>query len=167
MQSLCKVKVSFVGMKRFAIVFISIFVISLSYAVGQIQKEITSEDSIKSFIVRMYDEKLYEDYDFLQEHCSPELLKKLQEAYEYDADGVAYATWLFRSGRHDEKPGSDGATMVVDVKEEGDRYVYTALDMGWEFARMIKAGISEGRIIIEDIGINADSKNDSQIPIVR
>ena len=57
--------------------------------------------------------------------------------------------------------------MVVDVKEEGDRYVYTALDMGWEFARMIKAGISEGRIIIEDIGINADSKNDSQIPIVR
>lgn len=167
MQALCKVKISFVYMKRFVIVLISIFFIFLSYAVGQIQKEITSEDSIKSFIVRMYDEKLYEDYDFLHKHCSPELLKKLQAAYKYDTDGIAYATWLFRSGRQDEKPGSDGATMVTDVKEEGDWYVYTALDMGWEFSGRIKACIRDGRIIISDMDIIADSKQDSQIPVVR
>ena len=64
----------------------------------------------------MYDDKLYEDYDFLQKHCSPELLKKLQDAYPYDSDGVAYATWLFRSGQQDSKPGSDDKTMMLDVK---------------------------------------------------
>ena len=35
---------------------------------------------IRSFITKMYTEKLYEDYDFLQKHCSTELLKKLQYA---------------------------------------------------------------------------------------
>ena len=57
----------------------------------------TKSDEIKFFITQMYNNKLYEDYDFLQKHCSVGLLKKLQDAYPYDTDGVAYATWLFRS----------------------------------------------------------------------
>ena len=59
----------------------------------------------------------------LQKHCSPELLNKFQAAYTFEADGVAYATWLFRSGMQDEKPGSDGAAMVIDVKEEDTKYL--------------------------------------------
>ena len=66
----------------------------------------TRSDEIKSFITQMYNNKLYEDYDFLRKHCSAELLKKLQDAYPYDTDGIAYATWLFRSGQQDSKSGA-------------------------------------------------------------
>lgn len=94
---------------------------------------------IRSFITRMYEGKLYENYDFLQKHCSAELLKKLQDAYPYDANGVAYATWLFRSGQQDSKPESNGKSCMVEVKNDnGDWYIYRAIDMGWEFTKRIK-----------------------------
>lgn len=134
-------------MKRSVLIIISIIALSISYAIGQTH----NETAFKSFITKMYNEKLYEDYDFLQKHCSPELLKKLQDAYPYDSDGPAYATWLFRSGQQDDKPGSDGKTKMLDVKVDGDWYVYTALDMGWEFTNRIKMGIKDGKIIIDDI----------------
>ena len=111
----------------------------------------TPEMMFEAFIDKMYNEKLYEDYDFLQKHCSPELLKKLQDAYTYDSDGPAYATWLFRSGQQDSKPDSDGRTMMLDIKADGDWYVYTALDMGWEFTCRIKVTCPDGKITIEDI----------------
>ena len=107
-----------------------------------------------TFITKMYNEKLYEDYDFLQKHCSPELLKKLQDAYTYDSDEPAYATWLFRSGQQDIKPESDGKTMMLDHTADGDWYTYKALDIGWEFTRRIKLTSKEGKIIIEDIDMN-------------
>ena len=108
-------------------------------------------DEIKSFITQIYNNKLYEDYDFLQKHCSAELLKKLQDAYPYDTDGRAYATWLFRSGQQDSKPGSDGKTIMLEVKADGDWFVYTALDMGWEFTNRIKVTNKGDKTIIEDI----------------
>ncbi len=111
----------------------------------------TRSDEIKSFITQMYNNKLYEDYDFLQKHCSAELLKKLQDAYPYDTDGIAYATWLFRSGKQDSKPGTEGKTIMLEVKADGDWFIYTALDMGWEFTNRIKINNKGGEIIIEDI----------------
>ena len=113
----------------------------------------THEMMFEAFITKMYNEKLYEDYDFLQKHCSTELLKKLHDAYPYDSDGVAYATWLFRSGQQDSKPGSDGKTMLVDVNSDGDWYTYTALDMGWEFSKQIKLVHRDEKVIIEDISM--------------
>lgn len=107
-----------------------------------------------TFITKMYNEKLYEDYAFLQKHCSPELLKKLQDANPYDSKEPAYATWLFRSGQQDIKPESDGKTMMLDHTADGDWYTYKALDMGWEFTRRIKLTSKEGKIIIEDIDMN-------------
>jgi hypothetical protein len=104
----------------------------------------------------MYNDKLYEDYDFLQKHCSPELLQKLQDAYPYDSDAPAYATWLFRSGQQDSKPGSDGKTMMLDIKADGDWYVYTALDMGWKVTNRIKMISKDGKIIIEDMDLTAE-----------
>ena len=47
-------------------------------------------------LTKMYNDKLYEDYGFLQKHCSPELLKNLQDAYPYDSDGPAYASEFAR-----------------------------------------------------------------------
>ena len=111
----------------------------------------TRRDEIKSFITQMYNNKLNEDYDFLRKHCSSGLLKKLQDVYLYDADGIAYATWLFRSGQQDSKPGSDDKTIMLEVKADGDWFVYTALDMGWEFTNRIKITSKGGEIIIEDI----------------
>ena len=116
----------------------------------------TPEMMFEAFIDKMYNEKLYEDYDFLQKHCSPELLKKLQDAYTYDSDGPAYATWQFRSGQQDSKPGSDGKTMMLDIKADGDWCVYTALDMGWKVTNRIKMISKDGKIIIEDMDLTAE-----------
>ena len=80
----------------------------------------TRSDEIKSFITQMYNNKLYEDYDFLRKHCSSGLLKKLQDAYPYDTDGIAYATWLFRSSQQDSKPEADDKTIMLEIKADGD-----------------------------------------------
>ena len=143
-------------MKKSVLTIISIFALSISYAIGQTTNQTTSEDTIKSFLTKMYNDKLYEDYDFLQKHCSPELLKKLQNAYQYDSDGPAYATWLFRSSLQDNKPGSDGKTMMLDVKADGDWYFYTALDMGWDVINRIKVTCKDDKIIIEDMDLTAE-----------
>ncbi len=111
----------------------------------------TKSDEIQSFITQMYNNKLYEDYAFLQKHCSAKLLKKLQDAYPYDTDGRAYATWLFRSGQQDSKPGADNKTIMLEVKADGDWFIYTALDMGWRFTNKIKITNKGGEIVIEDI----------------
>ena len=111
----------------------------------------TKSDEIKSFITQMYNNKLYEDYDFLRKHCSSGLLKKLQDAYPYDADGIAYATWLFRSGKQDSKLGAGDKTIMLEVKADGDWFVYTALDMGWKFTNRIKITNKGGEIIIKDV----------------
>ena len=116
----------------------------------------TPEMMFEAFITKMYNEKLYEDYGFLQRHCSPELLKKLQDAYPYDSDEPAYATWLFRSGQQDSRPGSDDKTMILDVTADGGWYTYKAIDMGWEFTNIVKLTNKDGKIIIEDMDITAE-----------
>ena len=116
----------------------------------------TPEMMFEAFITKMYDEKLYEDYGFLQKHCSPELLKKLQDAYPYDSDKPVYATWMFRSGQQDSKTGSDDKTMILDVTADGDWYTYKALDMGWEFTNRIKLTSKDGKIIIEDMDLTGE-----------
>ena len=143
-------------MKRIVLIIISILAMSVSYGIAQTEAQTTSEDTIKSFLTKMYNDKLYEDYDFLQKQCSDELLKKLQDAYTYDSDGPAYATWLFRSGLQDDMPGSDGKTMMLDIKADGDWYFYTALDMGWKFTNRIKVISKDSKIIIEDMDFTAE-----------
>lgn len=138
-------------MKRFIIIVIGLLAVSLADISGQ-----TKTDEIERFITEMYNDKLYEDSGFLQKHCSPELLEKLQDAYPYDSDAPAYATWLFRSGHQDSKPGSDAKTMMLDVKADGEWYFYTALDMGWKFTNRIKVTCPDGNIIIEDMDLTAE-----------
>ena len=77
--------------------------------------------------------------------------KKLQDAYTYDTDGIAYATWLFRSGQQDNKPGADDNTIMLEVKADGDWFIYTALDMGWEFTNKIKITNKGDEVVIEDV----------------
>ena len=56
-------------MKRIVLIIISILALSASYGTAQTKNQTTSEDTIKSFLTKMYNDKLYEDYDFLQKHC--------------------------------------------------------------------------------------------------
>ena len=142
-------------MRRFVLVICSILAMSFSYGIAQTKNQTTSEDTIKSFLTKMYNDKLYEDYDFLQKHCSPELLKKLQDAYPYDSDEPAYATWMFRSGQQDSRPGSDGKTMMMDITADGSWHIYNALDMGWKVTNRIKLTSTDGKIMIEDIDTKA------------
>ena len=133
------------------LLIVALFDISAQERLHPTHTSTTKSGEIKSFITQMYNNKLYEDYDFLQKHCSAELLKKLQDAYPYDTDGIAYATWLFRSGQQDSKPGAEDKTIMLEVKADGDWFVYTALDMGWEFSNRIKITNKGGKVIIEDI----------------
>ena len=47
--------------KRIILLIISTFVLSISYAIGQTHNETTSEDTIKSFLTKMYNDELYEE----------------------------------------------------------------------------------------------------------
>ena len=40
---------------------------------------------------------------------------------------------------------------MLEVKADGDWYVYSALDMGWEFTNRIKVCYGEGGIVIVDL----------------
>ena len=133
------------------LLIVALFDISAQDRLHPTHTSTTKSGEIKSFITQMYNNKLYEDYDFLQKHCSAELLKKLRDAYPYDTDGIAYATWLFRSGQQDSKPGADDKTIMLEVKADGDWFIYTALDMGWEFSNRIKITNKGDEIVIEDI----------------
>lgn len=138
----------FADMKRLISCFV-LFIVMLCNASAQ---DKVLNDDIRFFIIKMYEDKLFQNYDFLQKHCSSELLKKLQEAYPYDVDGVAYATWLFRSEQQDSKPGTNGKSCMVEVKLDKDNwYIYRAIDMGWEFTKRIKVSAKDGNMVISNI----------------
>jgi hypothetical protein len=40
---------------------------------------------------------------------------------------------------------------MLEVKADGDWFVYTALDMGWECTNRIKITNKGGEIVIEDV----------------
>ena len=53
----------------------------------------------------------------------------------------------------DSKPGADDKTIMLEVKADGDWFIYTALDMGWKFTNKIKITNKGGEIIIEDVSV--------------
>ena len=86
---------------------------------------------IVDFIVDMYENQRYNDYAFLEAHCTKRLLKYLREQYEYDGEG--YAGWLFRTSSQDGKPGSQNdKDKVIDITRDGEYwYYYEFTDGGW------------------------------------
>lgn len=99
------------------------------------------------FIRDMYEKVLYEDYGFLEKHCTEGLLTKLSEAYDYEGDG--YAVWEFRSGAQD---GPSDEHSVISIEDQGNGwYSYVAMDMGLTFTKRIRLSHEGGRTMIEDI----------------
>lgn len=101
----------------------------------------------QKFIRDMYENALYENYDFLENHCSPLLLERLHAEYDYDGGG--YAVWEFRSGYQD---GPDKRNYLTAVSPIGDNwYKYEGFDMGNYFQRFIKLVRKDGKMKIEDL----------------
>ena len=113
------------------------------------------KETAESFIRRMYDEKLYMDYDFLKSHCTEDLLQTLSDSFGYESDDVEYAIWLFRSGAQDDKyylPYAVNESKILNIISEGNYwFTYTALDHGWEFANRIHLVESKDSFLIDDI----------------
>ncbi|MCR5463399.1 MAG: hypothetical protein K6F06_02525 [Bacteroidales bacterium] len=109
-----------------------------------------------TFIKNMYNLEQYEDYSFLRSHCTKKMLKKLVDNFEYDVDGVNYATWLFRSGAQDgkfingENIQSESKVLTIVAKDD-HWYAYTALDMGWKFTNWVYLIKSGNTFLIDDV----------------
>lgn len=105
---------------------------------------------IREFITNMYNDRLFEEYGFLETHCSKHLLEVLEEDYEFD--GVGYAVWDFRTSAQDSKPGSEEGSKVCSVESIGDDwYVYEFYDGGWEGKKRLKASVIDGEIVMDAI----------------
>ena len=107
----------------------------------------TSRFDDKDFIRNMYEKCLYENYAFLEKHCSKDLLTKLAKEYDYEGEG--YAVWRFRSAAQD---GPSNEHAMKNIEDEGNGwYRYTAIDMGITFTKRIKLSHKGNKIIIEDL----------------
>lgn len=125
-------------MKRIFITLATLLSFSLSYA---------DTPDAESFIRNFYQNRCFEDYEFLESHCSVRLLSKLRKAYDYEGDG--YAVWLFRSGAQD---GPDETRNdIVSIERHGDWYTYEAYDTGILFNRSVKLKERKGSFVIKDV----------------
>lgn len=110
------------------------------------------DERIKAFITDLYNSGSYLDYDFLRAHCTPRMLKKLEENYEYDGEG--YAVWLFRTSSQDGKPNcvdTSGVSTVFPDADGGHWYHYKFVDGGWRGENRIKVLLRDGQCIIDDL----------------
>lgn len=132
----------------------------------------TQRPDDKEFIRNMYEKSLYEDYSFLEKHCSKSLLAKLSEEYDYEGEG--YAGWKFRSGAQD---GPSKEHVITSIEDEGNGwYKYTAIDMGITFTKRVRISHEGRESIMEDIvdvyrriaplpsGIDVDNLQDCTVP---
>ncbi len=104
-------------------------------------------DGAVDFIKEMYNNVCYEDYAFLKKHCSADMLKKLEEDYEYEGGG--YAVWEFRSGAQD---GPSDQHEIISVTPEGDNwYKYEFYDMGIKGSHEIQVIQVDGEYLIKDL----------------
>ena len=106
---------------------------------------------IRDFIINMYENKLYNDYDFLEEHCTTRMLQYLKDEYEYDGDG--YAGYLFRTGAQDIKPGAEGVKdKVLSITRDSDGwYHYTFTDGGWHGENIMKVRVENGKVLVDEL----------------
>lgn len=112
----------------------------------------TDDLVVEEFITNMYNNDLYMDYDFLEEHCSKGLLEKLEADYDYESDGKSYAVWDFRTSAQDSKPDADAVSKIISVKPDGDGwYTYEFLDGGWKGVTKVKCSVHGGKVTMEEL----------------
>jgi len=102
---------------------------------------------IMDFITEMYNNSLYSEVDFLEEHCTPRMLQQLLDDYEYDGEG--YAFWDFRSESNDSTGGE-----IIDIEKKDGRYYYEASDGGYIFRNILSAFVQDGKVMFDGIAVD-------------
>jgi len=118
---------------------------------AELKEALEGNPAIRSFIKDMYDNDRYSDEQFLQTHCTPEMLQFLRDHYEYDGEG--YAFWLFRTTAQDGKPNAEteGSRVLNIFKDNEGWYHYRFLDQGWKGENRIRAYVEDGRVMVEEL----------------
>lgn len=87
-----------------------------------------------AFVTDMYNKKKFENYSWLRNHCTKNILNKLASDYDYDDGGLA--TWDFRSINQD---GPNNRHEIISVEPQGDNwYLYRFYDMGTKGSHKIR-----------------------------
>ena len=101
-----------------------------------------ADKDVKAFIEDMYNNDLYIEYEFLEEHCTKRMLRFLADQYDYDGEG--YAVWLFRTSCQDNASENPEDNIVKKItKRPGGWWRYEFTDGGWR-------GINEVKVVEED-----------------
>lgn len=122
-------------------------------ACGKQEQKLSNDDAmIMKFIVDTYNSGMYVDYDFLEAHCSPALLERLQNDYPYEYEGVAYAVWDFRTNAQDNKSENDTTYGIITVRADGNGwYSYEFFDSGYRGINRVKASIKDNEVTFEEL----------------
>lgn len=104
-----------------------------------------------AFITDMYNNKRYENDDFLRSHCTPKLLKKMAADFGYDCpQGICYAVWEFRSGAQDY--ATERLHRIISITSLGDGfYKYFFFDRGIRGANKLRLTKQNGEILMDDV----------------
>ena len=110
-----------------------------------------NDSLIRDFITNMYENKRYEDYDFLEAHCTAKMLQYLKDEFEYDGDG--YAGYLFRTSAQDYKLGAeDVKNKVLSINKDSEGwYHYMFTDGGWRGENKIKVCVENGEVKVDEL----------------
>ncbi|MBR5101187.1 MAG: hypothetical protein IKX34_07820 [Bacteroidales bacterium] len=101
---------------------------------------------IMDFIKEMYENSLFIENEFLESHCTPNLLQQLKDDYDYEGEG--YANWDFRS---DSQDGFGEQTGILKIEKIDGRYYYEALDGGVKFRNILSAFVQDGKVLFDGI----------------
>ena len=102
---------------------------------------------IMDFITEMYNNSMYTEVEFLEEHCTPRMLQQLLDDYEYDGEG--YAFWDFRSESNDSTGGK-----IINIEKKDGRYYYEASDGGYIFRNILSAFVQDGKVMFDGIAVD-------------
>ena len=105
---------------------------------------------IMDFITEMYNNSLYIENDFLEEHCTPRMLQQLRDDYDYEGEG--YANWDFRSESNDGFSDENG---IISIEKIDGRYYYEANDAGYRFRNILSAFVQDGKVMMDGITVDA------------
>lgn len=98
------------------------------------------------FIIELYNNRLYEDETFLEQHCSEQVLLMIK-----NSDGTIDPT-VFRSSELSPNPQNPAQYQIVSVEETRDGwYTYKFIDRGWNGEHNIYIVTDGDRCVIDKI----------------
>lgn len=120
---------------------------------GIIEFTSDNDDEIAAEIRKMYEGGMYDDYEYIEAHCTPKLLQQLTDDYDYDhdPDDIVYAVWDFRGDTNDAC-----SSILLRLWKEGDWYYYEGNDGGdedseYKFVNRVQAAVVDGVVMFSKL----------------